>query len=166
MTANQIAYQRNLETNRSNLAQEVETKRHNLRSEDLGIKNLIEQQRHNYATEAEANRSNLAKEMETTRSNRARESLTAAYNTAQISQGWASIRETQRSNLAREEDTDKARAQNESQFKYTKDQEWNTSILDREQRDRANTRSGFVSLLNTGVNAVSGIAQSILRAIR
>lgn len=37
MTSNQLAYWRNVETNRSNLAQEAETKRHNVEAERIGM---------------------------------------------------------------------------------------------------------------------------------
>lgn len=176
MTANQIAYQRNLETARANRASEVETKRHNLAGEGLGIKTLLESQRHNRVTETETNRSNLAREMETTRSNLAKEAITSSYNQAMIAQGWNSLAETSRANQAREDETYRsnlarevearsARWQQDEQFNKKLEQDKEISDLDREQRDRANTRSGFVSLLNTGVNAVSGMAQSILRTI-
>lgn len=164
MTANQIAYQRNLETNRSNLAQESENKRHNLRTEDLGIKNLSEQQRHNYATEMEANRSNLAREMETTRSNRAKEALTSIYNDARISQGWASIEETNRANLAKEEDTDLSRDQADYHFYTKSSQDYWIADEDRKQREDASKRSAFSSVLSSGIGMLSGIAKAIVGA--
>lgn len=176
MTANQIAYQRNLETARSNRANEVETKRHNLADEGLGIKSLSESQRHNRATESETNRSNLAREMETTRSNLAKEALTSSYNRAMIAQGWSSIQETARANQAREWETNRAntaRETNDRLDRWTRDSQFTKKLaqdkeiadLDRQAREEASVRSGFVSLLNTGVNAVSGMAQSILRTI-
>lgn len=166
MTANQIAYQRNLEAKRSNQAQEAENKRHNVRSEDLGLKTLIESQRHNIASETEANRSALAKEMENIRSNKAKEALTEAYQNAQISQGWTNLAEQKRANQAREADVDSSREQSQRQFSAAQDQAWNIASLDRDLKDKLSTRSGFVDLLSTGVNAVSGVAKSILSALK
>lgn len=55
MTRNQIEYQRNLETERSNRAEELENQRHNKVTEG-------ETGRHNVATEGESNRHNVADE--------------------------------------------------------------------------------------------------------
>ena len=68
MTANQIQYWRNLETERSNKAREAET------------------ERYNRASVAEQQRANLAKEAENVRHNKATEGV-AISDTAQ---GWVS----------------------------------------------------------------------------
>lgn len=75
MTQNQINYQKNLETTRSNLAKEAETHRANVASETLAARRDAETVRSNLARELETNRSNTAKELETARSNRANEGL-------------------------------------------------------------------------------------------
>lgn len=69
MTQNQIAYWANQEKGRSNLAQETETRRHNIATEGVEGGKLKETQRHNAATEfnesgklRETSRHNLASE--------------------------------------------------------------------------------------------------------
>lgn len=84
MTANQIAYQRQREEARANLAREVETNRSNLANEAQKRNELAENSRHNLVTENETYRSNVARETENTRHNLETE------------------RETNRSNLAKE----------------------------------------------------------------
>lgn len=67
MTRNQIEYWRNVETARTNLAQETETNRANMAREN-------ETHRSNVRNELEMNRSNRTREQETERHNRATES--------------------------------------------------------------------------------------------
>lgn len=91
MTRNQIEYQKHLEQQRSNRAQEALTGR-----------SIDEQVRSNQARESENYRSNLARETENTRSNQARERETFRHdvNTEILTAGLNA--ETARSNLARE----------------------------------------------------------------
>lgn len=84
MTRNEILYQQNVETERSNRARETETNRSNL------------------ANERENERSHLANEQETARSNRAREAETTRHNVETESQDWAKLIEQRRANLANE----------------------------------------------------------------
>lgn len=91
MTRNQIEYQRNVETQRSNQAQEA-----------LKGRELEETQRSNKAREAENYRSNTAKEAENYRSNYARERETSRSNRAQEGLMYLRDQEVARSNLANE----------------------------------------------------------------
>lgn len=98
MTKNQIEYGKLLETRRANVRQEeltasrdMEVKRHNYATEGLQKQSLDETVRSNLAKEYEANRANLAREKETNRSNLAQEALTSARDA-----------ETRRSNLVNE----------------------------------------------------------------
>lgn len=97
------------ETNRSNLAREFETNRHNVATEQVAINSLNETIRNNRATLAEGKRHNLANEKETNRSNLARESLTrdqnietSRHNLELERQGIISLNETNRHNIANE----------------------------------------------------------------
>lgn len=85
MTKNQIAYQQQIETKRSNLANEVERKRNNQAIEALRGQELAEAIRANQAREAENYRSNTTREAETARANRASEAL-----------GWGKLDEESR----------------------------------------------------------------------
>lgn len=87
MTRNQIEFWRNVETNRSNVAQEQETRRSNL------------------ARELETNRSNLANEKETNRHNLATERLSQIQSDRNWTLGLQSNIETQRANKAKEKET-------------------------------------------------------------
>lgn len=95
MTKNQIEYQRNVETKRSNLAVETETARANREREKENF-------RSNTAREAETLRSNLAKEGENYRSNTAREDETRRNNMVHAAIGWGNLGESKRTNLANE----------------------------------------------------------------
>lgn len=125
MTQNQINYQKLLEDQRSNLANEeltrnrdAETARSNVaRETETHRSNLareLETNRSNLANEAETNRSNLARELETNRHNLATESETARSNRANEAIGnrnaataERNAAETKRSNLARELETNR-----------------------------------------------------------
>lgn len=105
MTKNQIEYAKLLETRRANLRQEELTSKRDATTRELGIGTLGETSRHNQAVElldsakaAETKRSNVAKEAETRRSNLAKESETQRSNMERE-------RETARSNVARETET-------------------------------------------------------------
>lgn len=120
MTQNQINYQKLLEEQRSNLANEdltrrrdSETARSNLARETetrrSNLANETETRRSNLAREVETNRSNLAKELEINRHNVATETETARSNRANEKIGARNAataafnaRETARSNLAHE----------------------------------------------------------------
>jgi hypothetical protein len=96
MTQTQIGYQQVVETKRHDLATEdlgrdslKETSRHNRATERLGTDDLKERTRHNKASErlgtrelAEQKRSNKAREKETKRANKAREAETHRSNVA------------------------------------------------------------------------------------
>lgn len=102
MTANQIAYQRNVEEKRANMAREAETNRANLANEKIGTDRNIETARNNRAVEYETNRSNIAKETETNRSNLEKEAETRRHNVSMEGIDTARLAETKRSNLANE----------------------------------------------------------------
>lgn len=120
MTTNQLQYWRNVETKRSNLANENETQRHNRVGEAISANTLVETKRHNLATEKETNRSNVANEgikqrqnstalyqaQETARHNRAQEQndllkLASNERIAQANRklGYAQLSETTRHNI-------------------------------------------------------------------
>lgn len=99
MTANQIAYQRSLEEGRANRAREIETNRTNLANEGLKLQEVQEVHRSNVVREEETKRSNIAKETEAERSNRAKENI-----------DYLRLQETRRSNAAQEQLT--SRGQN------------------------------------------------------
>lgn len=98
MTNNQIQYQRNLETERTNRANEVlrrrelsETNRHNFQTEGLGRSQLAETIRNNtnmarigWYNAAENARSNKAREQELSRHNMATENITSYFNKGQL----------------------------------------------------------------------------------
>lgn len=98
MTNNQIQYQRNLETERTNRANEIlrwreasETSRHNFQTESLGRSQLAETIRNNtnmanigWYNAAENARSNKAREQEMSRHNMATENITSYYNKGQL----------------------------------------------------------------------------------
>lgn len=109
MTRNQIAYQQNLETQRSNLA-----------NESLRYKELQETGRHNVVTEAESERSNRARENETNRHNVQSEMLgmtqaleAQRHNIASEGISLSQVAETRRSNQAREYETYRSNVANE-----------------------------------------------------
>lgn len=94
MTNNQLTYQRNLETERANKAQEehnrqylAEINRHNLMGEDISWSNLHELNRHNLVNESQG----WSSITETQRHNRAGEQL-----------GWGNLNETIRHNKRNE----------------------------------------------------------------
>lgn len=102
MTKNQIEYNKLLETQRSNRAQESLTEKRDNRAYEVSSGTLSETKRHNVAAElvssntlAETKRSNLAREEENYRSNVAKESENVRHNTA------VEV-ETRRSNVAGE----------------------------------------------------------------
>lgn len=102
MTANQIAYQRHLETARANAVSEMqrgleldESRRHSISQEQLKTRELTELERSNRAVEKETSRHNVVTETETRRSNLAREWETYRSNSAREM-------ETQRSNISNE----------------------------------------------------------------
>lgn len=128
MTANQIAYQNLLETQRanvvkenenarSNMAREYETNRSNLANEAIARERNAETQRANLASEfqkkselEETKRANQAREVETNRANLANEEIkratnteTAKHNRAMESLGYAQLNETAAHNRAVEE---------------------------------------------------------------
>nr|AVD54045.1 ORF1 [Macaque picobirnavirus 12] len=98
MTNNQIQYQRNLETERTNRANELlrrrelsENARHNYQTEGLGRSQLAETIRNNtnmanisWYNAAENARSNKAREQEMARHNTATENITSYYNKGQL----------------------------------------------------------------------------------
>lgn len=82
MTANQIAYQANVERERTNRVNEllqsgrnIEEARANRTKELLSWRDLLEQSRANRVKETELARSNIARETETARTNRKIESI-------------------------------------------------------------------------------------------
>lgn len=89
MTQNQIAYQDLQETVRSHVANEALKGRELTETERANLARELETNRSNLANEAENNRSNLAREFETHRSNVAREVETNRANRAQEAIGWA-----------------------------------------------------------------------------
>lgn len=96
MTANQIAYQRLIEDQRSNRARESETERSNRARENQAHLDYLENSRHNQSTELENNRANLVREGETSLSNRNREQEDRRSNQAREAENY-------RANVAREE---------------------------------------------------------------
>lgn len=108
MTRNQVYYQQNVETNRSNLAREYETHRSN-------VANEMETMRANMAREAETYRSNVAREGESNRSNLANELLSARNISSVYRVGMAGIAEQVRSNLARELEQHRSNVANETE---------------------------------------------------
>ena len=84
MTQNQINYWNLKETQRSNLARETETNRHNVASEKFGYDTLGETKRHNVASE----NIDLSKLNETTRHNKVSENidLSKLYETSRHNQ--------------------------------------------------------------------------------
>lgn len=139
ITANQIAYQRQVEEGRANLARERETNRSNLSNEALkrqeleeGARhNLVvegETSRHNLATETETNRSNLAKELETSRHNVASEQLQGQQISSNLQLGLSQLRETVTHNRAQE-----------SLSKYQTDTTANTGRYSADQRYAGST---------------------------
>lgn len=106
MTRNQLLYQQNVETKRSNQARETETNRSNLANETENKRwhqaTEAETERSNKAREAETQRSNLAKELETNRANVARETETTRSNLASELLKSQELRETTRTHKANE----------------------------------------------------------------
>lgn len=113
MTKNQIEYQKLLETQRANRAQESITQQRDARTLDLRTSELGETRRHNVAGEqakfvelGETHRTNVAKETETERANRTRETETHRTNLAQEAERERSARaheqETMRHNVETE----------------------------------------------------------------
>nr|AVX53494.1 putative ORF1 [Marmot picobirnavirus] len=89
MTDLQIKYWDLQENRRHNTVTEGETNRHNVATEDLGIKTLDESRRHNIVTEGETRRHNVAGEtlgvhtlQESIRHNRVTEAETMRHNVA------------------------------------------------------------------------------------
>lgn len=110
MTKNQIEYNKLLELQRSNQANEKltqirdrEAARHNYVSEEVSRLSLDETKRANLIREAETERSNKARENETYRSNVAREDLQRMANEESRRANLAREFETSRHNLASEE---------------------------------------------------------------
>lgn len=118
MTSNVVAYLRQQEDARHNLATETETARNN---------QVVarETNRHNFAVETETNRSNLANEAETNRANLAREA------------------ENLRSNLAREKETHRSNRANEKETKRSNKarENWQNRSLDETIRHNLSTES-------------------------
>lgn len=136
MTSNQLQYWRNVETNRSNLAQERETNRANLARE-------LETNRANMAQEKETNRANLAREQETHRSNIVNERLRTEQLLSdvrnQVKQRelqWYNAKEIQRSNKAREAETARSNKAKEQISTLNYDLERYKSNLDYNIRSR------------------------------
>lgn len=99
MTANQIAYQKNLETERNNRV-----------SEELGRNTLAETQRSNVARETETHRANLEAERnrdnvlaESIRHNKTTEEITRSYNAQSLSLAERQLGESMRHNQASEQ---------------------------------------------------------------
>lgn len=102
MTANQIAYQKLVEEGRANRARELETNRSNRANEGLKSRELSELERHQATVEGETNRANVAKETENERANRAREGETLRSNQMHEYLQRRAQSETERANLANE----------------------------------------------------------------
>lgn len=109
MTSNQIAYWRNVETERANRAQEAETyrshvaseketRRHNLMQEHVNMGTLRETERHNLMYEQESKRHNIETELV----ERGRLSETQRHNKAAEDISYGQLSETQRHNIEQE----------------------------------------------------------------
>lgn len=169
MTRNQIDYwslqetkANNLrnwnETVRSNKAREYETNRHNLATEDLGNRNLMEITRHNRATEyveqgklAETRRSNLAREAETNRSNMAQEAISRDSNKYKRE----ALAETKRSNVANEQIRQATNYLGQTQLRETvRTNKANEKLRNREYYEtmRRNSQNLLIAEMNREVN--------------
>lgn len=127
MTRNQIEFNKLLETNRSNLANEEIQRTRAATDRELGFANLSESQRHNMASERmqvlsldETSRHNLATESnaravleEQHRSNVQHELLTAQQQAEQRRHNQAVEYETARSNVSREQEQMRSNRANE-----------------------------------------------------
>lgn len=108
MTRNQILYQQNVETNRSNLANENLTRLRDAETQRSHYANEAETKRSNLAREFETNRHNVVSENETHRSNLANELLKNAATEELAAYHQGSLSELNRSNLAKEIETNRS----------------------------------------------------------
>lgn len=104
MTKNQIEYNKLLEAQRSNIAQEMLTRRRDQNNFDLGSRTLAETNRHNLVVESQ-NKQSLD---ETSRHNKASEKLGRDTLREQSRHNQAVELETNRSNVARERETSRS----------------------------------------------------------
>lgn len=183
MTRNQIEFQRNVETNRSNLVNETETNRANVAKEGLQKEQNEETKRSNLAREAETQRSNLARETETSRSNRAQEALGYA-NLAEAKRshlanellGSATLAENSRHNVQLENITSTKNMLDSENAKYRADKSYDATIMSAKisgvtnamvagsnQKAAALTN---LSPLNVGSKVVPGVVRSIVDLIQ
>lgn len=183
MTANQIAYQRQLEEGRANLARETETHRANTTAEQQRAAELAENSRHNLVTEAETNRSNVARETETRRSNLAKELETSQHNRAAESIGYGQLSESRRHNVATENLTGNqigagiySAQLNYASSKYRTDTERDSKTAQRKQDSQINfynqqeqnkrTQAEIIGRQTAAeTQGFSGIANSLIRFI-
>lgn len=98
MTRNQIAWQQAMEEQRANKAREVETKRHNKETEELGWAQLDEQIRYNTQWLGETVRHNKVMEAETNRHNLATEANQRYAAQLQYSASMASVQASKERN--------------------------------------------------------------------
>lgn len=178
MTANQIAYQKVLEDKRSHLAGEVETNRSNLANEELKRQQNVETNRSNLVNEnlksqqnAETARSNRANESlqqqrndETRRSNLANEALTgqrnaeqARSNRANESIAYATLSETSRANRANEDI--RTTANNIQNFKNVTGYETDTAR--NKLFEQQNKLAGYKAIADIAVNQQNANSNSL-----
>lgn len=172
MTANQIAYQKLLEDQRSHKAGEAqkvaeleESSRHNRASESVEMGKLGEAIRINTINSAETQRSNLARELETNRSNLASERIKRETNVINQAIAANKLSEERRFHDLSTETARRGQDITSSDKMMDREQDWQKAKLDREQKDKLNTRDNFVSILETGVRSVSGLAQQLAKSL-
>lgn len=193
MTTNQVNYWANVERERSNRAQELETKRHNVNSEKISIFQSQEQKRHNLATEqlgsqdlSERIRHNIATEAEATRSNNlnyqakiyAADSAAAASRYSADRSYSASVYSTNVSNATKRYDIDK-------QFQKAVEDRWSRESIAQSQlrnasqervwksqeaqkersfKERENSRDRVLQAVTSGVHEVNSLVQTLIKS--
>lgn len=168
MTQMGLNYLVHQETLRSNMANEnlkkeqnVETARHNVRTEsvafgELEVKRgtLDETIRSNVAREKETNRSNIAREAETYRSNIARERETHRSNTANESIALETLGENRRANKAREFENQRSNIAKENE-------NYRSNTAREKETSRANTLNSLTPTMASQVAFQTGVEQNL-----
>lgn len=194
MTNNQIQYQRNLETERTNRANESlrrrelsEANRHNYQTEGLGRSQLAETIRNNtnmanigWYNAAENARSNKARELEMTRHNTATENITSYYNKGQLvnanvaneilrrrNEVQAAFNEgTLRNAAARLSEDKRHNISGENLQSRNLAQTWESAERDRANRLLNTALNNQGKLASTAVSGMSNLALTLLKYSR